>query len=196
MPFDFTARPPRPRKGDQLFRSDVPDEAGGNTRLGSNPDAYTRGYRHAAEQLSQYALAHQRDCGPLAYPIVFLYRHHIELALKRIIFCVPWVLRRGLTDQEKKNLGNHRLDMLWADLEPIFESICEAVGWDKPEADDLEGMHEYVRQLSAVDPLSTNFRYWKSKKGKPSLPASLGSFNRATCKIQAAGRFRGRDCQL
>jgi hypothetical protein len=177
MAFDFTSRPPRPRKGDSLFRSQLPDERGGYARLGSDPDAYTLGYRRAAEQLSRYALANQRECNSLAYPIVFLYRHHIELALKRIIYCVPWVLRRDLTDQEKKNLGSHRLDLLWADLEPIFESICDSVNWSKPEADDLEGIREYVSQLSAVDPLSMNFRYWKSKKGAPSLPDSLNSFN-------------------
>jgi len=113
----------------------------------------------------------------LAYPIFFLYRHHIELALKRIIYWVPWVLRRDLTDQEKKNLGNHQLERLWADLEPIFGSICEAVSWSKPEVDDLEGIREYVRQLSAIDPLSINFRYWKSKKGQPSLPDCIKSFN-------------------
>jgi hypothetical protein len=177
MAFDFTSRPPRPRKGDNLFKHDLPDELGGHTRLGSNPKAYTLGYRRAAEQLSRYALANQRECSSLAYPIVFLYRHHIELALKRIIYCIPAVLRRNLTDQEKKNLGNHRLDLIWADLEPIFESICEAVNWGKPEADDLEGIRDYVSQISAVDPLSMNFRYWKSKKGEPSLPDSLNSFN-------------------
>ena len=88
MAFDFTSRPPRPRKGDNLFKHDLPDELGGHTRLGSNPKAYTLGYRRAAEQLSRYALANQRECSSLAYPIVFLYRHHIELALKRIIYCI------------------------------------------------------------------------------------------------------------
>jgi len=41
----------------------------------------------------------------------------------------------------------------------------------------LEGVREYVRQLSAIDPTSTNFRYWKSKDGNPSLPDGLRSFN-------------------
>jgi hypothetical protein len=62
-------------------------------------------------------------------------------------------------------------------LEPIFESICEAVNWSKPDADDIEGIRGYISQLSAIDPLSMNFRYWKSKNGKPSLPDNFNSFN-------------------
>jgi hypothetical protein len=174
--FDFKSRPPRPRKGDRLFRCDLPGEPD-NARLRCDPDAYTIGYRRAAEHLVQYVLAHQRESGSLAYPIVFLYRHHIELALKRIIYCTPGVLRRDLTKSEQDHLRDHDLCQLWHDLEPIFASICEAVNWEKPKAADLEGIREYVRQLSAVDPLSTSFRYWKSKTGNPSLPASLHSFN-------------------
>ena len=177
MAFDFTSRPLRPRKADRLFGPDLPDESGDHAHLGSDPDAYTLGYRRAAEHLSTYALANPRECGQLAYPIVFLYRHHIELALKRIIYWVPWTLKRDLTEQEKKNLGNHKLDRLWGDLEPIFGSVCQAVGWSKPSVVDLEGVREYVRQLSAIDPTSTNFRYWKSKDGNPSLPDGLRSFN-------------------
>jgi hypothetical protein len=121
-------------------------------------------------------LANQQELSTLAYPIAFLYRHHIELALKRIIQSVPGVLGRELTDHERGHLGSHKLDLLWQDLEPIFGEICRAVGWEKPEKADLEGTREYIRQLSAVDPSSENFRYWKSRDGAPSLP-SLDTFS-------------------
>jgi hypothetical protein len=176
MAFDFKSGPPRPRKDDRLFLCDLPDEPD-NVRLRCDPDSYTVGYRRAAEHLVQYVLAHQREAGTLAYPIVFLYRHHIELALKRIIYCTPGVLRRDLTKSEKDHLRDHDLCQLWHDLEPIFASICEAVSWKKPKAADLEGVREYIRQLSVVDPFSTSFRYWKSKRGNPSLQATPYSFN-------------------
>lgn len=175
MPFDFTSRPPRPRKSDQLFRRDLVGEPG-NAFLRSGPDAYTRGYRRAAEHLVQFALANQQELSMLTYPIVFLYRHHIELALKRIIHSVPGVLGRELTNDERGHLRNHKLDLLWQDLEPIFGEICDAVGWEKPGGADLEGTREHIRQLSAADPSSENFRYWKTKDGMPSLP-SLDTFS-------------------
>jgi hypothetical protein len=176
MAFDFTSRPLRPRKSDRLFQLGLPNEPG-NAYLRSGPDAYTLSYRRAAQHLAEYAIAHQHECATLALPIVFLYRHHVELALKRIIYCAPGILRRDLTDLEKKHLGEHRLDLLWEDLEPIFASICDAVNFGKPLPDDLYGVHEYIRQLSEVDPNSMNFRYWKSKKGQPALPTSFASFN-------------------
>jgi hypothetical protein len=176
MPFDFKSRPLRPKKGDQLFRSGPPVEPD-SAHLRCDPDSYTIGYRRAADHLVQYVFAHQRESSTLAYPIVFLYRHYTELALKRIISCTPGILRRDLTKSEQKHLLGHDLTPLWDDLEPIFASICETVNWEKPEAADLEGLREYIRQLSAVDPFSTSFRYWKSKTGNQSLPASPYSFN-------------------
>lgn len=177
MAFDFKSGRPRLRKGDQLFQSDLSDPTG-NVRLGSRPDAYTLGYRRSAEHLVQDILANQREGDYLVYPVVFLYRHHIELALKRIISCVPWALKRDLTVHEKSHLTrNHRLEIIWGDLEPIFADICEAVNWSKPEAGDLEGVRDYIRQLSEVDPSSQSFRYWKTTDGKSSLPEGFRSFN-------------------
>lgn len=177
MAFDFKSGQVRPRKGDLLFLSDLQGNPG-NVQLGSNPDAYTLGYRRAAEHLVQDILMNQREGDYLVYPIVFLYRHHIELAMKRIISCVPWVLRRDLTVHEKSHLTrDHRLEILWCDLEPIFASICEAVNWKRPKAADLLGVRDYIRQLSEVDPSSASFRYWKTTDGKRSLPEGLRSFN-------------------
>jgi hypothetical protein len=174
MPFSLASRPPRPRKSDDLFRSNPPNEFD-QRPLDCSPTAYTHGYRQAAEHLVQTVLANRREGDFLIYPIVFLYRHHLELALKRIIDCVPWILKRDLTDCEKKHLGGHKLDLLWNDLEPIFVAVCEAVNWNKPDLADLEGARHYFGQLTTLDPYSMSFRYWKTKDGKPALPTSLNS---------------------
>ena len=176
MAFDFKSVPPRPRKGDRLFRCDLPGESD-NVRLHCDPAAYTLGYRRAAEHLVQHVLAHPRESGSLTIPILFLYRHHVELSLKRIIYCTPGLLRRDLTKSEQTHLEQHDLCQLWHDLEPILAGIFEAVNWEKPKAPDLDGIREYVRQLARVDPFSTSFRYWKTKSGSSSLPASLSDFN-------------------
>ena len=46
---------------------------------------YAAGYRRAAELLIEHIDTKGRDQDVLVYPVVFLYRHHVELALKRII---------------------------------------------------------------------------------------------------------------
>jgi hypothetical protein len=176
MPFHLASRPPRPRKSDSLFQSSSPEDFG--TRpLDRSPIAYTYGYRKGAEHLAQSALANRREGDFLVYPIVFLYRHHLELMLKRIVYGAPSILKRDLTDKERMHLQDHRLDLLWGDIEPIFTEICEAVNWNKPEQADLEGARHYFQQLTLIDPSSMNFRYWKTKDGKSALPTSLDSLN-------------------
>jgi hypothetical protein len=119
---------------------------------------------------------HQRDRDYLVYPIILLYRRHIELALKEIILRAPYLIERPLTKDEKGHLGKHRLDFLWQDLKPMFAAICKAVGWES-STDDLDGVDDYVRQLSAVDADSFSSRYARSKKGDRSLPPELGRIN-------------------
>jgi hypothetical protein len=48
----------------------------------------------------------QSDQDYLVYPIMFLYRHHIELALKNIILRTPYLIDRALTDDEKNTWVN------------------------------------------------------------------------------------------
>src|SRR4029077_16394963 len=115
----------------------------------------------------------QSDQDFLVYPIVFLYRHHIELALKTIIQRAPHLIERPLTKAENDHLGGHRLDLLWQDFKPMAKAISEVAGWDELPSADVEGIDEHIGQLCEVDPSSCSLRYARSKKGDPSLPKEL-----------------------
>src|SRR6266849_9877987 len=107
MDEELTSSPP-PRKGDLLFRGDLPDwhnNACLNVMHGYDQIGYTEGYRRGARLLVEYVAENARDQDYLVYPIIFLYRHHIELALKNIIVRGPYLIDRVLTDAEKKHLG-------------------------------------------------------------------------------------------
>lgn len=174
-PSDVLASLP-PSKGDRLFRDDLPDwsnNASLNIRSHGCPIAYMEGYRLGAEQLVRHVVEYGLDKNYLVYPIIFLYRHHLELALKRIIRRAPRLLHREFTESEKGHLDRHRLDFLWQDLKPMFTEIYDAVGWGKPEAADVEGVDNYIRQLSALDPDSYSFRYAHSKRGHRSISAKI-----------------------
>ena len=128
MDHDLTPSPP-PRKGDLLFRDDLPDwhnNACLNVTWGDDQIGYTEGYRRGARLLVEHVVENAQDQDYLVYPIIFLYRHHIELALKGIIRRAPFLIDRQLTDTEKKHLGKHRLNLLWADLKPMLAEICRA----------------------------------------------------------------------
>jgi len=171
---------PPPRKEDVLFRDGLPDwwnNACLNVTWGGDEHGYTEGYRRGARLLVEHVIEHQREQDYLVYPVIFLYRHHIELALKNLIRHTPYLIDRPLTTEEEKHLERHRLDLLWQDLKPMFAAVCKAAGWDRLDAADEEGVDSYIRQLTALDPDSFSFRYTRSKKGAPSLPSELKRIN-------------------
>lgn len=77
--------PPPPLKGDKLFRGDLRDWKNNACLRNGDEYAYREGYRRGAQILVRAVEETQSDQDFLVYPIVFLYRHHIELALKRVI---------------------------------------------------------------------------------------------------------------
>lgn len=165
-----------PRKGEKLFRGDLPGREK-NSCLTRDEYAYSEGYRRGARVLVQAAVEAAGDHGPLVYPIVFLYRHYIELVLKRIIRQSPYLIDRALTDAELKHLKRHRLDDLWRDFKPMAGTISRAAGWDELRPDDVEGIEDYVRQITEIDPDSYSLRYAHSQKGDPSLPKDFMHIN-------------------
>jgi hypothetical protein len=172
----YTAPPP-PRKGDKLFRGDLRDWQN-NACLGEGDEfAYREGYRRGAQALIRVVENTQIDQDFLVYPIVFLYRHHIELALKRIIRQSPYLIERPLTKIESVHLDQHRLDWLWQDFRPMAAAITKAAGWDELPPEDIEGIDDYIRQIVEVDSGSYSLRYAHSKKGDPSLPKGLTHIN-------------------
>src|ERR1019366_2025154 len=71
---------------------------------------------------------HGRDQDFLVYPIIFLYRHHVELMLKRIIRQVPSLIDGRLSEKQREHLEKHRLDLLWEDLRGMLPALCKAAG--------------------------------------------------------------------
>jgi len=63
---------------------------------GNDKAAYTEGYWRGARLLVEHVAEHARDQDFLVYPVIFLYRHHIELALKNLIMQAPYLIEREL----------------------------------------------------------------------------------------------------
>jgi hypothetical protein len=166
-----------PRAGEKLFRGDLPDWRNNACLRQGDDYAYRAGYLRGAQVLVETVDESGIDQDFLVYPIVFLYRHHVELALKSIIRRAPYLIERELTSIEKKHLDDHRLDFLWEDFKPISSAISKAAGWDELPSEDVKGIDDCIRQISEVDPKSYSLRYAHSKKGDPSVPADLTHIN-------------------
>jgi len=157
---------PWPRKGDRLFKED--EDFLKNPRLFSLFGCsekwylYPRGYLRAADLLVEHIIKDRTERNFLVYPIVFLYRHYIELELKEFI-------RDGndFLDKSENFPACHNLDELWRRCKEIIEKIEELEPEVPKEA--LDSMEELIHQFSKVDSDSTAFRYPTDKNEKPLL---------------------------
>ena len=151
-----------PAKGDRLFPRETDEDLMTNACLNfTRCDAvypYGVGYRKAGEILLQWVLSEQRDQDFLVYPIVFLFRHHVELMLKQII-----VLAARLREDHVRFPRGHDLASLWAQCKA---RLMEVSG---PET-TLEVVESLVDELGSIDPGSDSFRYHLDGLGRPTLP--------------------------
>jgi hypothetical protein len=134
---------------------------------------YARAFHKAGQALFERMFDKSSYNSLEGCPIIFLYRHALELYLKAIVLHGEAILQmngkalltnRGLL--QKHNL----LPFL-----PLLKQTFAAVGWTWEL--DIEGLHtfeevgELLRDFETVDQGSYTFRYPIDKKGNPSVPA-------------------------
>ena len=158
--------PPRLQKGSKLFINNDErtnfDKAGGYAYFGFKKQSflgYALEYIQAANKLIQTI---DDLPGREAYvlPIVFLYRHYIELQLKSI-----------LEQEGCEILPRHHLDALWTQVKPILERVFRQLS-KKELLAEMEAVEERIIEFHEVDERSYSFRYPIDRKGNPSLKNS------------------------
>lgn len=154
---------PWPQKGDQLFSEseDHWHEACLNY-LHDDWTLYADGYQHAGDLLvEQIKGKRNAQLDILVFPIVFLYRQHIELRLKEII-------------QDGNKLLNihqgvprhHKINELWNQCRKITERVHP-----QSPIDELDAVEKCINEFAMIDPSSQAFRYPIDTGGNPSLPS-------------------------
>lgn len=115
---------------------------------------YIMGYKDAADILIEDAIHSDSNMklDTLIFPVLFLYRHSIELYLKRIYL--------ELFDEnlnEKKTFlkkRGHNLLAVWEKVRIIIERYSM-----EEEKKDIPIAEEYIKQINQIDENSFNFRY-------------------------------------
>jgi hypothetical protein len=115
---------------------------------------YAEGYREAAERLYASWCALSHDC--LVFPLVFLYRHYVELRVKELLLSAV-----GFLDLPENWKQNHDIAALWHVLKPLLRQVFP----DEPER-DLLNSERLMLELATRDPSSFEFRYPESKDGQ------------------------------
>ncbi len=140
--------------------------------------AWSRCYQASAKELAQSLLERSFYADREACPIVFLYRHALELCLKALLLeAAELYNKEGESPPfSKKVLGDHDLRPLATPLESVFkrfswrrESKCE-----KGHVPSYDDVLRIVNELDQFDSKSFAFRYPIDKSFKlPLLPHSL-----------------------
>lgn len=118
---------------------------------------WARGYAEAAQRLSDSLLAAPGFGDNNAYPVVFLYRHALELYLKGVIMRGNHLV--GLWDEAEfyeRLKADHRLIPLYEAAKRLLERSFPG---DTGLQDLIKNLGVVVADLDAVDPGSYNFRY-------------------------------------
>ena len=109
---------------------------------------YVLGYREAADSIVDQAQEFGVDL--LVYPVMFLYRHYLEISLKHILI----VLRRYF--EESSNFpGHHRLDKLWGEVRSLMEKEWNTTA----HMADYDAIEARIIEFHEVDKSSFSFRY-------------------------------------
>jgi hypothetical protein len=141
---------PWPKNGDKLFSTQTDGSesmiAGVSVSFGSFADSF----RDAANLLVTHLDSHESyERDRLIFPVIYLYRHHVELMLKAII-------ERGdelYQTQRLRECMHHRLLDLWRVAKELI------VGNKLSTIQETEAVEDIIREFADADPLSFSFRY-------------------------------------
>lgn len=138
-------------------------------------DSYCTGYHRAASALIRYIvqddLPRRRDYSrhweSIGYTILFLYRHYLELRLKKLFITCGG-------DLERVN-NEHSLLKLWEIFFKQYEAFCKEYNLDSEEPSekslkDIKTAETIITQFNEIDAKSEIFRYPTDKKGRVILP--------------------------
>jgi hypothetical protein len=126
-----------------------------NRKVTHDLDLFAEGYKTAGDILVRHVIESSSHQDTLVYPIVFLYRLHIELRFKEII-------REGSTllEVDQDFPKTHKLDKLW----PMVKGVIEKI-WPDEDTEELGLIEHVVNEFSGIDPESISFRYPEDKCG-------------------------------
>jgi hypothetical protein len=158
----------------RYFQSDNPD-GWIVVSVSHNPieelSVYAESYHSAGKRLvsiMKETLAYPDFDG---YPIVFLYRHALELYLKAFVFQGAVMLRLlDINSFDTSNLfRHHNLKELFEDVKNIFRTLEWTWDTDDERFQNYDDFERIINQIHDLDPGSYNFRYPIDKKRKANL---------------------------
>jgi hypothetical protein len=144
---------------------------------GDMSHGYVYGYKKSADILVKKIKKTASEQDYLVYPIIFLYRHHIELLLKNLI-------QLGIEFYEESNdvPKHHRIKDLWNTVKGYHREFTNS-----KNAKNIQFIDKIMDELCEIDADSMSFRYSKDRKGIAPNPEllniNLEVFSDVICQV-------------
>ena len=158
-----------PSKGMKVFTTDVDWWNQASISYYRKPEKlslYAEGYKIAGDLIIDYVKKNRIEQDALIYPMVFLYRHYIELVLKDIIKD-----SRKIFDEKVEFPETHKISSLWQIVKGYLRRTK-----DLNNTKDIESVDKIMEEFAIQDPDSMSFRYPEDKKGNELL-SNLNNVN-------------------
>ncbi len=127
---------------------------------------FAKGYTLGANRLASVLLAAPHFSDYEAYPVVFLYRHALELSLKHIIYTSTKLAAfKYLNDIEHGLHNSHNLEQLAKAAEGLLVNIFPD---DRSLHQAVAKISETCHEFSEIDLRSDGYRYPIDRKGQHS----------------------------
>lgn len=114
-------------------------------------DRYARGYFEAGARLVKSLQEEPLGVDCVIYPLVMVYRHGVEVALKHLLRLLPF-----LCDDETEIEFTHKLTDNWCRVRGYLAKL-------EFDADDLSQVDRILKDLVEIDSNGETFRYPESK---------------------------------
>jgi len=156
---------PWPKRGDKAF---APADDGKYFHLPKQAYLYLPQHADAFQLAAEMILdAHLESDSrfnhdELIFPVAYLYRHCIELQLKRII---DYGRKLDLLEDSEKLqevIGGHNLAKLWTRAKFVINAH-----WEDAEQNSPKAVEAIINEFHQVDPNGQVFRYSRDKDNKP-----------------------------
>jgi hypothetical protein len=157
-----------PRAGDDPFA--IADNSRLVARVNFTFDEPWGGYAEGFKRLADLGVAHIEQTGHshdyLVYPVIFGYRHFIELSLKEIIRNCTHLLDKPVVIP-----NTHDLSVLWDTAERLLKEL------ELEDPTTFRDVRECLARFVELDATSEAFRYPVKRNGDATLPPELKDFD-------------------
>jgi hypothetical protein len=146
---------------------------------------YISGYGEAALFLAKHIISTNKNQDSFVFPIVFLFRHYIELRLKKLVTYGKQILREDIFFNKDHGIKEYKDTVLktlsticLTETQPIDEVISLS---------DRNKLEFIIEEFCKADPDGQAFRYSTTKKGKQNLTGidyiNIRSFTENICSL-------------